>query len=361
MADEEKFEDLVNPEEPKKSKDEYLKLGEEFLDLGYQFINPWYAYLRSLKTQSWIKTIVLCLFLFEIGFLFWGGFTITSGPSASINSSKNISMNYVTRSSSLNKIAVVTIKGVITGDTAERIKNSVAVINKDSSIKAVILDIDSPGGSSHASIAIHDELMKIKSSSKPIVAYFNGLAASAAYHAGSTSDKIIISLGTFTGSIGVIMSTIDYSKTAEKVGVKFNVFKSGAKKDIFSPYRPVTEDERKIIGELINESYDDFVDDVAAGRKLKKAKVYKLADGRIYSAKQAIKNGLADEIGYFEDAVETAKKLANLKDASLVRVERRVAPIDKFLHKVSKITPLSKLDIPIHLREPGMYYLWIID
>jgi protease-4 len=183
---------------------------------------------------------------------------------------------------------------------------------KNSSVKAIVLRIESPGGSVVASREIYDELAKMRATGKPIVASFGEIAASGGYYISAGADKIYAHPGTLTGSIGVISIIPNLEGLTEKIGVKMIVIKSGPHKDEGSGFRDLTTEEREIWQKLIDETYADFVDIVVKGRHLDSARVKQLADGRIYTGKQAKELGLADELGNLDTAVDAAAKMAKI-------------------------------------------------
>lgn len=227
----------------------------------------------------------------------------------------------ISEKNATGKIALISVLGPIGGPQTEATIAKLRAAASNPDIKAVLLKIDSPGGGSNDSDLIWSEVLKVKVSSKPVVAFFNGIAASAAYHISTPADKIIATPGTWTGSIGVIAIFPNYSGLMQKLGLAMVTIKSGEQKDMFSPFRPTTPEEKAIVQRLVDESFDDFVDAVSKGRKMANSQVRKLADGRIYSAKQAKADGLIDEIGYFEDAVRIAKKLAKVERVEVVEIQ----------------------------------------
>ncbi len=190
----------------------------------------------------------------------------------------------------------------------EQFLKKLEAIKKDDSIKGVLLYVNSPGGGVYESAQIHDQLLEIKKAGKTIYVSMGGMAASGGYYISAPADRIFASNETFTGSLGVIMQSINYQQLANDFGIKFNTFKSGEFKDIMSPTRPMSEEDRQIIQALVDESYEQFVEVIASGREMPKDKVYELADGRIYSGKQAVENGLVDEIGFKDEALNALQK-----------------------------------------------------
>ncbi|TQR08450.1 signal peptide peptidase SppA [Psychrobacillus soli] len=228
------------------------------------------------------------------------------------------------------RIALLTVDGVIqdTGSAgslfaAEGYNHSVFLqqleqVKEDDSVKAIVLEVNSPGGGVVESAQIYKEIKEIQEeTAKPIYVSMGGMAASGGYYISAPADKIFVNKETMTGSIGVIMQSINYGKLAEKYGVEFVTIKSGPYKDIMSPTREMTEVERNMLQEMLNDSYEDFVDIIAQGRNMTEAEVKKVADGRIVNGRQAIEAGLADDFGFVEDVVAAIKTDYNLENAEV--------------------------------------------
>ena len=229
-------------------------------------------------------------------------------------------------SDSENKIAVIRIEGLISseieghvghdgmvGDLKEQLHLAIA----DENVKAIILRIDSPGGEILASDEIYRAVRDTRDGyKKPIICSMGSLAASGGYYTALGADWIIADNLTITGSIGVILHTFNYKDLLGKIGVKSVVFRSGKFKDILNGGRDSTPEEDALIQSLIMESYEQFLNIVAEERNLDMDQLRNgLADGRIFSGKQAFHSKLVDQTGNFEDAVEKAKKDAKIKDA----------------------------------------------
>ncbi len=209
-----------------------------------------------------------------------------------------------------NKIGVIPIEGVISD--AMTITKYIEKFRKDDSIKAIIIRINSPGGSVAPTQEIYREIRKtIKK--KKVIASIGGVGASGAYYIASAANKIVANPGTITGSIGVIMDFIQIRELLNKLGIKLSALKSGKFKDIGAPYREMTEEEKKLIMDMLMEVKEQFVQAVARGRHIPVEKVEKIADGRILLGSQAKRLGLVDQLGNFQDAVELAKKMAHIK------------------------------------------------
>jgi protease IV len=234
------------------------------------------------------------------------------------------------------KILVLELDGVIqdTGDASSPFMNQggyqhdnflhmIDQAQNDKTVKALVLKINSPGGGVVESAEVHKKLMDFKKKTKkPLYVSMGTMAASGGYYISTAADKIYAIPDTLTGSLGVIMQGINYSGLAEKYGVKFETIKSGPYKDIMSPSREMTEEERNIMQTLVNNAYSGFVDVIKDGRTLSEAKVREVADGRIYDGRQAKELGLVDELGYLEDTIANLKKTASLKNAQVVKYDQ---------------------------------------
>lgn len=227
-----------------------------------------------------------------------------------------------------NKIVVVPVYGAIyKRESSFSKKGSDFIIGlmkkyaEDNDVKAFVLDINSPGGSIGAVEEIYSMIMKIRNNyKKPVVAHFGDVAASGGYYIASACDKIVSNSGTLTGSIGVIFTTAEGENLLKKIGINFNTVKSGKFKDIGSFSRQMTKEERKILEDMINDAYSLFVSVVAKGRKMSEEKVKELADGRIFTGKQALSVGLVDMIGDLDDSINEAAKISGIgKDYEVVK------------------------------------------
>lgn len=232
----------------------------------------------------------------------------------------------------LKKIAVLDVDGVIqdTGDAESLLQSTgynhqafmekLEYIKDDDTVKGMIIKVNSPGGGVVESAEIHDKLVEIqKETKKPVYISMGSMAASGGYYISAPAKKIYASEETLTGSLGVIMQGINYEGLADKYGVDFVTIKSGPFKDIMSPTREMTEEERQILQQMIDNSYQGFVKVISEGRHMTEERVKQLADGRIYDGRQALDSGLIDGFGYIDDVIEQMKKDEKLKDAKVVR------------------------------------------
>lgn len=209
--------------------------------------------------------------------------------------------------SSVNRIGVVSINGPIYDSL--KIREQLEEFANDGSIIAVVLRVDSPGGSVAASQEIYDAVVELRKSKK-VVASMGSIAASGGLLVACAADKIIANPGTITGSISAIMQFANFEELLKKIGLKSSVVKSGKYKDIGSPLRDMTPEERKIIQELVDDIYNQFVDVVVKDRKLSREKVLEIADGRVFSGRRAKEYGLIDDLGDMNYAAKLVTQLA---------------------------------------------------
>ena len=236
-----------------------------------------------------------------------------------------------------DKILLIDISGVISSekkrtladlnaepDMVARIKEELNQATKDEKIKAVILKINSPGGTVTASDIIYREILKFKEKNKIYVtASLMDIAASGGYYIACAADTVVAHPTTVTGSIGVIAMKFNVKGLMDKIGVQDDTIKAGDMKDILSPFRPMSEDERKIIQDIIDSLHRQFMEAVVRGRQeLSLDEVKALADGRVFTAQQALDAQLVDDIGYLDDAIDITKKETDLKEARIVTYHR---------------------------------------
>ncbi len=273
-----------------------------------------------------------------------------------------------------NKVSIISIKGILSNESAEGlfierpsivevVKQQLEQAADDTHVKAVLLEIDSPGGGITASDIIYNQIMKFKADTKKnVVVYMQDIAASGGYYISSAADAIVAHPTTITGSIGVIMPLINVADLISRYGIKDTSIASGDKKEIGSPLKQMTPEEAVILKNIIDEMYMQFVKVVSTGRKLDIETVKKLADGRIYTGNQALEKGLVDQLGYLEDAINLTKKIAGLTEATIVRYEKHYGLADIFglMSKSLLQNNTIKLDIS-QLQERGVarpMYLW---
>ncbi len=274
-----------------------------------------------------------------------------------------------------DKIAVIPVEGTISPTdsgvagtvattTPEGMRDALRQAEEDESVKAVVLEINSPGGGTTASDQMYRDILEFKESSgKPVLGSMGGTAASGGYYIATAADEILAEETTLTGSLGVILQLPNFTEAADKIGFEQNIIKSGEFKDMGSSFRDITPQERKIFQSIVDESYDEFVEVIVEGRDLPEQRVREIADGRIYSGKQARDLGLVDELGDLEAAVQNARERASVDEATVVRyvqtpgfaelLRSRLAPQEPEAVQVLKAAGVSLKAEPQYLYLPG--------
>ncbi|SFL76821.1 signal peptide peptidase SppA [Pelosinus propionicus] len=253
--------------------------------------------------------------------------------------------------SQADKIAIIYVDGVIIGGRGQssvlmeqggtdQIIKQIHQARDDGSVKAVVLRINSPGGSAAASQEVGEELKKLRAQGKVVVTSMGDVAASGGYWLAACTDKIYANPTTMTGSIGVYMPYANWEELYKKVGIYQEKIKSGPHKDILSPERQMTDEEREIIQVMVDDIYNQFVDVVAQGRKMDKEQVKKLADGRIYTGNQAKQLGLVDELGNMYDAIDGASQLAGIEGKPTIKEFGKTSPWNMLFGPSEKISTL---------------------
>ncbi|MGM0417233.1 MAG: signal peptide peptidase SppA [Thermodesulfobacteriota bacterium] len=274
------------------------------------------------------------------------------------------------------KILVITVNGLISDNPDKgllkskhgllhEIKSKLDKASVDPGVKAVILKIDSPGGSGHVSDIIYNEILKFKQRTGiKVVSLFMGLAASGAYYIALPSDYIVAHPTTVTGSIGAVTVNLKAHSLLNKIGVDVEVVKSGKNKDIGSPFRESADEEKEIIQEIIDSLAGRFLHLVFKHRNITEENKPVIASARIFTAEKALDLNLVDQVGYFEDAYKVSKKLAGIKeDPSVVIYTRSVYPDDNIYNSLSasmmknNLSP-SELKKAFDIYDQGFYYLW---
>lgn len=274
------------------------------------------------------------------------------------------------------KVVLIEVSGVISSQDREgfmpapnliaSVKEQLTRAAQDDNVKAVVLRINTPGGTVTASDIIHHELKTFKASRKiPVVASIMDVGASGGYYIASAADTVLAHPSSVTGSIGVIMLTINARGLLEKVGIEATAVTSGPRKDMGSPFRTMTQEERAIFQGLIDSFYQRFLNVVQEGRpQLQMDQIKKLADGRIYTGDQAKAAGLVDEVGYLEDAIDVAKKKVGIAEARVVMYKRPGEYSNNVYSRFVTPGPLAGLadfDLMSIVRggTPQFMYLWM--
>ena len=218
------------------------------------------------------------------------------------------------------RIGVVAIEGVISSDLTERTVRQLTKYGDDTTIKAIVLRIDSPGGGVASSQEIYEEVRRVRSGGKLVVASMGSVAASGGYYVACVADRIFANAGTVTGSIGVIVQLASVSELLHKIGIESSVITSGPFKDSGNPTRTLRPEERQVFQALVDDVYQQFIEAVAQGRNLPLDEVRQAADGRIYTGRQAKDLRLVDELGSLHDAITyAASRIGSVGKPKLVQ------------------------------------------
>jgi protease-4 len=235
------------------------------------------------------------------------------------------------------KVVIIPISGAIfmedddglffKSNTASVALKSIRRATNDPKVKALLLSINSGGGGITASDMIYKALLdfKAKDKNRKIVALFGDIAASGAYYIAMAADYIVAHPTSITGSIGVLMQTINIKGLGEKIGVKSVVIKSGRNKDILNPFEDLSEEQRNLLQSVIDELYERFVNVVSNGRHLSPEAIREIADGRIFTSSTALKLSLIDSIGYEKDAINKLTEMLGVTEVSVYRYEERIS------------------------------------
>ncbi|MEJ7652164.1 MAG: signal peptide peptidase SppA [Chloroflexia bacterium] len=270
-----------------------------------------------------------------------------------------------------DKIAIIPVEGVIGADsggvfsdpgaTAQNLESQLRQAADDPLVRAVVLEVNTPGGGVVESDEMYQAILDFKAASKqPVVVSMGDVAASGGYYISMAADRVVANPATLTGSLGVIFSILNYDEAAEKLGITEVVIKSGTYKDIGSPTRDMTAQEQQILQTLINETYEQFVDVIEKGRKLPEARVKALADGRVYSGRQAKGLGLVDDLGGLDAATGIAENLANVQNATVVRYSSDNSLLSMLTSQVEpeKPTMVQLLEAAGFDPTPGLQYMY---
>ena len=277
------------------------------------------------------------------------------------------------------KVLVIDVSGVLSYEEQRRasafkeeinlvarVKEELEKASEDDEIKALILRIQSPGGTVNASDLLYYEIMQFKKERHvKVVACFLGIATSGGYYVATAADRIFAQPTTLTGSIGTIAIKFNVQGLMEKIGVEEETVKSGGKKDIWSPFRPSTEEEKKILQSIIDEYQDKFLQVVQSGRRsITEADLALVKDGRIFSGPQALKVHLVDQLGYLQDAVQWARSSIGMKQAKVVVYHRPGTYVNNIysLSKAGESSWAEQLDRGelLHRRQAWRFmYLWL--
>ncbi len=232
-----------------------------------------------------------------------------------------------------NRVALVKIEGLLT--SSDDIVKELHDYTEDGSIKAIVLRIDSPGGGVVVAQEIYNAVKNARKEGKKVVVSMGSVAASGGYYIAAAADKIVANPGTLTGSIGVLMEFANVEKLLDKIGVKGVVVKAGQFKDVGSPFRDMTDQEKKLLQGVIDDVHSQFIDVVAHGRNIPLDDVKAIADGRIFTGRQALKLKLVDKMGDLTESIELAGTLAGIKGKPIIVEKNKKIPFLDYLKEES--------------------------
>jgi protease-4 len=253
-----------------------------------------------------------------------------------------------------NRIGIVDITGVI--QSSQNIIKQIKSFRNDKHIRGIILRIDSPGGAVGPSQEIYDEVLKTRKSGKIIYASMGTLAASGGYYIASAADQIFAHPGTLTGSIGVIMAFSNAQGLLEKIGLKPEIIKAGKYKDIGSPTRSMNQIEKSLLQDVVTDVHQQFIEAIANGRGMSIAEITKIADGRIFTGRQAYSLKLVDQLGGLQATIgQLAAKAGIIGAPNVIREKPNTGLLDWVLK--TEISP----SIIGYLSSPSLQYTWHLD
>ncbi|GHT39704.1 hypothetical protein FACS189437_03820 [Bacteroidia bacterium] len=315
--------------------------------------------------------LILLIILFFVSSIS-GLYIIFSGGAGGTQEPAESSISKISPPSRIKEgVALIKVRGVISepqrpvswGDAAgaSALAKKIRSTADKNNVKAIILDINSPGGTVAAVQDIYNAIIYAREKkNKNVVALFRDVAASGGYYIAAACDKIVAQPGTLTGSIGVIIQTSNFEGLMDKVGVKFSSIKSGKLKDMGSSFRPMTEEERALFQDLINDSYDQFFEAVKNGRQNIPPETLKdYADGRIFTGRRALELGLIDELGGEEEALQIAGDLAGLKNPEIINIRTNTFR-DWFMSLEQESSNKNIAKQLEGLAAPKMAYLWTL-
>ncbi len=259
------------------------------------------------KKNRWIPYLLVVMALVTVIVVSLAAISSHFGVGGSLGSSEKVAVIYVQ-----GTLLTGNVPGGLGYATSEEITENIHKAASDSGVKAIVLRINSPGGSPAAAQEIVEEIKRVQAKGIPVVVSMGDLAASAAYYISAPANYIIANPSTNTGSIGVIWIFQNMSASYNETGVSYYVAKSGEMKDMGSTWRGLTDDEKEYANAVVMESYENFVTDVSEGRHMPRSEVKTLADGRIYTGTRAKELGLVDGLGNLYDAIDKAAKLGGI-------------------------------------------------
>lgn len=333
---------------------------------------------KGANAGFWVATSLAIFFALCTATLFLAiiGIIMVKGTLSYVEEHQKRSLSEeVVEGAGPNKIVIIPVKGIITARSSKKyfyetpsmvdsLKDQLEQASEDDGVKAVILEIDSPGGGITASDIIHKEIIDFKErTGKKVIVSMQDVAASGGYYIAAAADKIIAHPTTITGSIGVIMPIINMADLVKKYGIEDISVTSGEMKNLASPFKKMTDRQRKILLDIVDEMHAVFMDVISKGRNMDIEDVRKLADGRIYTGAQALENGLVDQLGYNEDAILVAKEISGLKDATIIKYKKAFTLSEIFAVIMNNLSRNRTIEIDlkgitIDDDTPRFMYLW---
>lgn len=298
-----------------------------------------------MSPKRWIALAIAAVLLFvSIGFQFITSLASTNLEGLFVTADDGIEERVLEQGTSGEKIVVIDVEGVIqdTGDASSFMMadtynhrmflRMLERAGERQDVDGIILRVNTPGGGVVESEEIHDKIVAIREETgKPIYVSMGNTAASGGYYIAAPADKIVAHPATITGSIGVIIQTMNFSELAENIGIDFTTIKSGPYKDILSANREMTDEEKGLLQEMVNDFYDDFVSVIVNGRGMSEETVRELGDGRVYSGKQAKEVNLVDELGTLEDTIDLLSEDQGWSHPTVVRYRAGAFGFNQFL------------------------------
>ena len=254
--------------------------------------------------------------------------------------------------SSKDKVGVVMIKGVL--NESSQINDQLEEYDRDNNVKAIVIRIDSPGGSVVPAQEVYDKILEVKKN-KNVLVSMGAVAASGGYYIASAAEKIVANPGTITGSIGVIAQFPQMKELLDKIGLKSTIIKSGKYKDTGSPTREMTSDEKSLIQGVVDDIYNQFVEVVSLNRKKPKADIEAIADGRIFTGRQALSLGLIDYLGNMEYTIQLAAQLSGIEGKpEVVYPKKKRKGIIRYIFQEAVSTVVEEL----RTEQTGIQYIY---
>lgn len=271
-------------------------------------------------------------------------------------------------------VGIVELEGPIFD--SRKVVDTLEGYRKQEKVRAVVVRVDSPGGAVAPSQEIYQQILKLRETGKPVVASMGSLAASGGYYIASAANRVLANPGTITGSIGVIMQFANYAELMDKIGIKAQALTNsrGKYKDIGSPQRDMTQEEKKLLQTMMDQVYEQFIRDIAYGRGLDAETIYPYADGRVFSGEQALEQGFVDGLGGFEDAVALAAEMGKIegepqrifprkKEPTFMELlsgeEASAALLGRLLPGLRAALGAESARLPFPRHSGGLYYLFV--